>query len=277
MQISLDVINLGSLISKDWGASYYTSKYKVSPVEIAGYTTDSEGNNLVGKIAVSASEQTLKITIEDENITIEHSYKDAEGNDVVHTCVDVVWTKASTLTGMQTVTDTSYTFSEDTYFYLDEDITLGRQLRTNGHAAGVCLNGKTLTGGTNVRMLGASLSGASATNTAGSWAITTCDANYVEGDTTKNVIKPVGNRFTLKICQNNVVTVGNDNASRFSAAGAVHRTSRVLCVLNETLDGGGIGADQGDDAVHGHHVAVADIDEFHSCILSPVRAVYSIF
>lgn len=44
--------------------------------------TDSEGNNLVGKIAVSASEQTLKITIKDENITIEHSYKDAEGNTI---------------------------------------------------------------------------------------------------------------------------------------------------------------------------------------------------
>ena len=44
VQISLDVINLGSLISKDWGASYYTSKYKISPVEISGYTTDSEGN-----------------------------------------------------------------------------------------------------------------------------------------------------------------------------------------------------------------------------------------
>ena len=44
VQISLDVINLGSLISKDWGASYYTSKYKVSPVEISGYTTDAEGN-----------------------------------------------------------------------------------------------------------------------------------------------------------------------------------------------------------------------------------------
>ena len=43
MQISLDVINLGSLISKDWGASYYTSKYKVSPVEVYGYTTDAEG------------------------------------------------------------------------------------------------------------------------------------------------------------------------------------------------------------------------------------------
>ena len=44
LQLSLDVINLGSLISADWGASYYTSKYKVSPVEISGYTTDAEGN-----------------------------------------------------------------------------------------------------------------------------------------------------------------------------------------------------------------------------------------
>ena len=44
VQISLDVINLGSLISKDWGASYYTSKYKVSPVEVYGFTTDASGN-----------------------------------------------------------------------------------------------------------------------------------------------------------------------------------------------------------------------------------------
>ena len=44
VQISLDVINLGSLISKDWGASYYTSKYKVSPVEVYGFTTDADGN-----------------------------------------------------------------------------------------------------------------------------------------------------------------------------------------------------------------------------------------
>ena len=44
VQISLDVINLGSLISKDWGASYYTSKYKVSPIDIDSVTTDAEGN-----------------------------------------------------------------------------------------------------------------------------------------------------------------------------------------------------------------------------------------
>ena len=45
VQISLDVINLGSLLSENWGASYYTSKYKVSPVEVYGYTTDAEGNH----------------------------------------------------------------------------------------------------------------------------------------------------------------------------------------------------------------------------------------
>ena len=44
VQISLDVINLGSLLSKDWGASYYTSRYRLSPVEIYEYTTDGEGN-----------------------------------------------------------------------------------------------------------------------------------------------------------------------------------------------------------------------------------------
>jgi hypothetical protein len=44
VQISLDVINLGSLLSKDWGASYYTSKYRLSPIEIYDYTTDANGN-----------------------------------------------------------------------------------------------------------------------------------------------------------------------------------------------------------------------------------------
>ena len=43
VQISLDVINFGSLLSKDWGASYYTSKYRLSPIEIYDYTTSAEG------------------------------------------------------------------------------------------------------------------------------------------------------------------------------------------------------------------------------------------
>ena len=44
VEISLDVINLGSLISKDWGASYYTSNYCISPVEIVSVSTDEGGN-----------------------------------------------------------------------------------------------------------------------------------------------------------------------------------------------------------------------------------------
>lgn len=44
VQISLDVINLGSLILKDWGVSYYTSNYCISPVEIDSVTTDNMGN-----------------------------------------------------------------------------------------------------------------------------------------------------------------------------------------------------------------------------------------
>ena len=43
VQISLDVINLGSLLAKDWGASYYTSKYRLSPVEISSYQADANG------------------------------------------------------------------------------------------------------------------------------------------------------------------------------------------------------------------------------------------
>ena len=44
VQLSLDIINLGSLISKDWGASYYTSNYCISPVEVNNFTTDADGN-----------------------------------------------------------------------------------------------------------------------------------------------------------------------------------------------------------------------------------------
>ena len=44
VQISLDVINLGSLISKDWGASYFTTNYCISPVEIVSVMTDASGN-----------------------------------------------------------------------------------------------------------------------------------------------------------------------------------------------------------------------------------------
>ena len=44
VQISLDVINLGSLISKDWGASYYTSNYCIQPLDIDNFTTDADGN-----------------------------------------------------------------------------------------------------------------------------------------------------------------------------------------------------------------------------------------
>ena len=44
VQISLDIINLGSLLSKDWGASYYTSQYRLSPIEIREVMTDEKGN-----------------------------------------------------------------------------------------------------------------------------------------------------------------------------------------------------------------------------------------
>ncbi len=44
VQISLDIINLGSLISKDWGASYYTSHYRLSPIEVREVMTDEKGN-----------------------------------------------------------------------------------------------------------------------------------------------------------------------------------------------------------------------------------------
>ncbi len=44
VQISLDIINLGSLLSKSWGASYYLSNYRLSPVEIYKFTTNASGD-----------------------------------------------------------------------------------------------------------------------------------------------------------------------------------------------------------------------------------------
>ncbi len=44
VQITLDVINFGSLLSKSWGASYYTSNYTISPLSVDSFATDSEGN-----------------------------------------------------------------------------------------------------------------------------------------------------------------------------------------------------------------------------------------
>lgn len=44
VQLSLDVINLGALISKDWGTSYYLSYYRLSPVEIYKFTTNAAGD-----------------------------------------------------------------------------------------------------------------------------------------------------------------------------------------------------------------------------------------
>lgn len=55
VQITLDIINFGSLLSKSWGASYYTSKYRISPVEVYDYTTDSEGNRTLKYRFVGAS------------------------------------------------------------------------------------------------------------------------------------------------------------------------------------------------------------------------------
>lgn len=46
VQITLDILNLGSLISKSWGASYYLSDYKLSPIEVYDLTIDAQGNRI---------------------------------------------------------------------------------------------------------------------------------------------------------------------------------------------------------------------------------------
>ncbi len=44
LQLTLDVMNLGNMLCRDWGASYYLNNWKLSPVEIYGFTTDDAGN-----------------------------------------------------------------------------------------------------------------------------------------------------------------------------------------------------------------------------------------
>ena len=44
VQLTLDVMNLGNLLCRDWGASYYLYNWKLSPVEIYDFTTDAAGN-----------------------------------------------------------------------------------------------------------------------------------------------------------------------------------------------------------------------------------------
>ena len=46
VQLTLDVMNIGNLLCRDWGAYYYVSNWRLSPVEVIGSTTDSEGNKV---------------------------------------------------------------------------------------------------------------------------------------------------------------------------------------------------------------------------------------
>lgn len=44
VQLTLDVMNLGNLLCRDWGASYYMYNWKLSPVEIYDFVVDDAGN-----------------------------------------------------------------------------------------------------------------------------------------------------------------------------------------------------------------------------------------
>lgn len=46
VQLTLDVMNIGNLLCRDWGSYYYVSNWRLSPVEVIGSTTDSEGNKV---------------------------------------------------------------------------------------------------------------------------------------------------------------------------------------------------------------------------------------
>lgn len=44
VQITLDVMNFGNMLSRKWGASYYLSNWKLSPVEVYALDDDGAGN-----------------------------------------------------------------------------------------------------------------------------------------------------------------------------------------------------------------------------------------
>ena len=44
LQITLDVMNFGNMLSRSWGASYYLSNWKLSPVEVYALDDDGSGN-----------------------------------------------------------------------------------------------------------------------------------------------------------------------------------------------------------------------------------------
>lgn len=44
LQLTLDIMNLGNMFSKNWGTVYYTNDYKISPIEITNINKDVNGN-----------------------------------------------------------------------------------------------------------------------------------------------------------------------------------------------------------------------------------------
>ena len=60
-----------------------------------------------------------------------------------------------------------------------------------------------------------------------------------------------------------MLAVGENDRTGLSAAGAVNDPSAVLCVLNQPLDGGGFGTDDGEDPFGSNQIAESDVDHVH--------------
>ena len=72
-----------------------------------------------------------------------------------------------------------------------------------------------------------------------------------------------GELFRRQGREHHVIAVHDDHAPGLASAGDVDDATVILGILNQTLDGSRIGANQSDNAFCCDHVSIADVDKFH--------------
>ena len=65
-----------------------------------------------------------------------------------------------------------------------------------------------------------------------------------------------------------VLGVGDDDRAGLSATGNVNDAACILGILDQSLDGGGVGGSQRYDTFHRYHVSVAYVNEIHKIGIS---------
>ena len=73
-----------------------------------------------------------------------------------------------------------------------------------------------------------------------------------------------------------MVRIGDDHRAGTAAIGGVHQRSAVARVLYDAFDRGRFRAHDRNQAVRTHHVAEANVDQFHACCL-PLFDVLDLF